>query len=36
MQGVGKSFVAGKHELLPVPSLQIALSGGKLDQNNGY
>jgi hypothetical protein len=36
MQAAGKNFVAGKHELLPVPSLQIALSGGKLDQNNGY
>lgn len=36
MQAVGKNFVAGKNELLPVPSLQIALSGGKLDQNNGY
>ena len=36
MRAAGKSFVAGKHELLPVPSLQIALSGGKLDQNNGY
>lgn len=36
MQAVGKTFVAGKNELLPVPSLQIALSGGKLDQNNGY
>jgi len=36
MQTIGKNFVAGKHELLPVPSLQIALSGGKLDQNNGY
>ncbi|RRA99039.1 RagB/SusD family nutrient uptake outer membrane protein [Larkinella rosea] len=36
MQAAGKNFVAGKNELLPVPSLQIALSGGKLDQNNGY
>ena len=36
MQAAGKNFVAGKHELLPVPSLQIQLSGGKLDQNNGY
>ncbi len=36
MQAAGKNFVAGKNELLPVPSLQIQLSGGKLDQNNGY
>ena len=36
MQASGKKFVAGKHELLPVPSLQIALSGGLLDQNSGY
>lgn len=36
MQAKGKAFVAGKHELLPVPSLQIQLSGGRLDQNNGY
>ncbi len=36
MQAIGKRFIAGKHELLPVPSLQIALSGGSLDQNSGY
>ena len=36
MQAAGKNFVAGKNELLPVPSLQIQLSGGKLDQNTGY
>lgn len=36
MRAAGKNFVAGKHELLPVPSLQIQLSGGKLDQNPGY
>lgn len=36
MQASGKNFVAGKNELLPVPSLQIQLSGGQLDQNNGY
>ena len=36
MQAHGKKFVAGKHELLPIPSLQIALSGGLLDQNSGY
>ncbi|RFS14146.1 RagB/SusD family nutrient uptake outer membrane protein [Emticicia sp. C21] len=31
-----KNFRAGVNELLPIPSLQIALSGGKLTQNNGY
>ena len=36
MQAAGKNFVAGKNELLPIPSLQIQLSGGKLDQNSGY
>lgn len=36
MQAVGKSFAAGTNELLPIPALQIALSGGKLDQNKGY
>lgn len=29
-------FVAGKHELLPVPNSQILLSGNKLQQNFGY
>lgn len=36
MQAAGKSFVAGKHELLPIPALQIELSGGQLQQNPGY
>ncbi|HQW10617.1 MAG TPA: RagB/SusD family nutrient uptake outer membrane protein [Saprospiraceae bacterium] len=36
MTANGKTFVEGKNELLPIPSLQIALSGGKLDQNPGY
>jgi starch-binding outer membrane protein, SusD/RagB family len=36
MNAVGKHFVAGKHELLPVPNSQIQLSGGKLSQNPGY
>ena len=35
MQAAGKTnFVAGRHELLPIPASQIALSGGKLTQNN--
>ncbi len=36
LKAAGKNFVAGKNELLPVPSLQIQLSGGLLDQNSGY
>jgi hypothetical protein len=36
MQGVGKSFVPGKHELLPIPQAQIDLSNGRLTQNPGY
>ena len=36
MQAAGKSFTAGKNELLPIPSTQIALSGGQLTQNPGY
>lgn len=36
MRAAGKNFVAGKHELLPIPSLQIQLSANKLTQNNGY
>jgi starch-binding outer membrane protein, SusD/RagB family len=36
LQKEGKRFVKGTHELLPIPALQIALSSGKLTQNNGY
>ncbi len=36
LQAQGKNFVAGKHEKLPVPAVQIALSGGTLTQNPGY
>ncbi len=37
MHAVGKTnFVAGKNELLPIPSSQIQLSGNKLTQNPGY
>lgn len=36
LRAAGKNFVAGKHELLPVPALQIELSGNKLTQNQGY
>ena len=30
------NFVAGKNELLPIPSAEIALSAGRLTQNTGY
>lgn len=36
MMAAGKNFVEHKHELLPIPALQIALSGGLLQQNPGY
>jgi starch-binding outer membrane protein, SusD/RagB family len=32
----GKSFIAGVNELLPIPSTEIAISGGRLTQNKGY
>ncbi|HEY4061940.1 MAG TPA: RagB/SusD family nutrient uptake outer membrane protein [Puia sp.] len=36
MSAAGKSFAAGKNELLPIPSAEIAISGGALTQNPGY
>jgi hypothetical protein len=37
MVASGKTnFVAGKNELLPIPSSEIAVSGGSLTQNPGY
>lgn len=36
MMAASKTFVVGKHELLPIPALQIELSGNKLTQNPGY
>lgn len=35
-QDLGKNFVVGKHEFLPIPQTQIDLSKGKLTQNTGY
>jgi hypothetical protein len=32
----GKTFVTGKHEHFPIPSAEIAISGGQLLQNPGY
>lgn len=36
MKAVGKDFVEGKHELLPIPATEIDLSGGLIEQNPGY
>jgi starch-binding outer membrane protein, SusD/RagB family len=36
MKAAGKNFIKGKNEVLPIPALQIELSGGKLTQNPGY
>lgn len=36
MQALGKPFVAGKHELFPIPQIQRDFSGGRLAQNPGY
>jgi hypothetical protein len=37
MMAAGKTnFIAGKHELLPIPNSQIVLSGNKLEQNPNY
>jgi hypothetical protein len=36
LQAHGKSFVAGKNELMPIPQQQIDASGGVLAQNPGY
>ncbi len=36
MQASGKNFTANKNELLPIPSAEIAISGGRLSQNPGY
>lgn len=36
MAADGKTFIAGKHEVFPIPEPQITASGGRLIQNNGY
>ena len=36
MQAHGKAFVAGKHEVFPIPQVERDLSGGRLTQNPGY
>ena len=32
----GKSFTAGKHEIFPIPQIEISKEGGALKQNPGY
>ncbi len=36
MQALGKDFVEGKHELLPIPTNEIDLSNGALEQNPNW
>ena len=36
MTAVGKNFVPGRHELLPIPQTEVDLTGGKIPQNPGY
>jgi hypothetical protein len=36
LQSLGIPFVTGKHELFPIPQIQINLSGGILQQNPGW
>jgi len=36
LQSLGIPFVAGKHELFPIPNVQIDLSEGILQQNPGW
>jgi hypothetical protein len=36
MQAVGKDFVPGKHELLPIPQAEVDLTEGRIAQNPGY
>jgi len=36
MQALGKDFVVGKHELFPIPTNEIDLSNGRLQQNPNW
>jgi hypothetical protein len=36
MQAVGKNFISGKHELIPIPQSEIDLTVGTVLQNPGY
>jgi hypothetical protein len=36
MQALGKTFVGGKHELMPIPQTEIDLTSEKIKQNPMY
>jgi hypothetical protein len=36
MQALGKKFVTGKHELLPIPQTEVDLTSGNIRQNPNY
>lgn len=36
MAANGKTFIVGTHEVFPIPNQEIAKSGNRLSQNNGY
>jgi len=36
MTAVGKNFITGRHELLPIPQTEIDLTGKRISQNPGY
>ncbi|TCZ72241.1 RagB/SusD family nutrient uptake outer membrane protein [Flaviaesturariibacter aridisoli] len=36
LRALGKTFVDNKNEVFPIPQTQIDLSGGRINQNNGY
>ena len=36
LQSLGIPFIIGKHELFPIPQVQISLSDGILQQNPGW
>lgn len=35
-QGEINGFVSGKHEVFPIPAIEIELAGGRWEQNSGY
>jgi hypothetical protein len=36
LRALGKPYIDGKHDLFPIPQIEINLSNGKLLQNPGY
>jgi starch-binding outer membrane protein, SusD/RagB family len=36
LRALGKPYIEGKHNLFPIPQIQIDRSGGRLQQNPGY